>query len=376
MLPTLKIENLMLNNERCIGMTFPHRPDVIKCIQSIPHIQYETEKEVYYLLNSKQNLKNIYAFTKGRVWVSGETFYNRKNVNLGSNPMEEDHQINSNKAHLRSIPQEYIDKLKLKRYAANTARVYCNLFERFINYHLEIPVNRLDENNIQEYLIHIVDEGRSSSYQNQMINAIKFYYEVVLGMPNRFYAIERPRTASKLPDVLSLEEITSMIKLCSNIKHKCIISLLYSAGLRRAELLNLELTDILSDRMLIKVRSAKGNKDRVTILSPLLLRQLRVYFLASRPKKYLFESPNQEKYSATSVAIIIKKAAKKAKINKTVTPHMLRHSFATHLLESGTDLRYIQGLLGHESSKTTEIYTHIATNVIKDIKSPLDSLNL
>ena len=376
MLPTLIIKHIIINNERCISLSFPHRPDVIKCIKSIPNIQVDSDKDLFYLINSQKNLKNLYTFTKGRVWVSGEAFYNKKNVNVGSNPMESDLEIKSNPNHLRQIPQAYIDKLKLKRYAANTARTYCNLFEKFINYYLEIPVDRLDERNIQEYLIHIVDIGRSGSYQNQMINAIKFYYEVVLGMPNRFYAVERPRKEKKLPFVLSLVEVTAMIKTCSNIKHKCIISLLYSAGLRRAELLNLELTDIMSDRMLIMVRSAKGNKDRVTILSPHLLVDLRTYFRACKPKKYLFEGPDGKKYSASSVGMIVKRAAKYAKINTIVTPHTLRHSFATHLLENGTDLRYIQGLLGHESSKTTEIYTHIATNVIKDIKSPLDFLDL
>jgi site-specific recombinase XerD len=345
-------------------------------VKSIPYIQYDDDNEVYFLINSRQNLKNLYSYTKGRVWISGETFYNKKNVNQGSNPMPADVEIKSNKSHLRNIPQIYIDKLKIKRYSESTARTYCNLFERFINYFLEIPIDRIDEQNIQDYLIHIVNNGRSSSYQNQMINAIKFYYEVVMGMPNRLYKVERPRKQKKLPFVLSIEEISLMIKSVNNIKHKCIISLLYSAGLRRGELLSMELTDIMSDRMMIRIRSAKGNKDRMSILSPHLLMDLRVYFKEYRPKKYLFESPDGTPYSTTSVAKIISRAAKQAKISNTVSAHTLRHSFATHLLESGTDLRYIQGLLGHESSKTTEIYTHIATNVIKDIKSPLDSLNL
>lgn len=376
MYPTLKINHITINNERCISLTFPHRADVLKCVNSIPNIQYDDDKEVYYLINSQQNLKNIYTYTKGSVWVSGEAFYNKKSNNSGSNPMGEGVVIKSNSKYLRSVPQSYIDKLKIKRYAENTAHTYCNLFERFINYYLEIPIDRIDENNIYEYLIHLVNEGRSSSYQNQMINAIKFYYEVVLDMPNRFYKVERPRKEKKLPYVLSLEEVAAMIKVSHNIKHKCIISLLYSAGLRRSELLNLELTDIMSDRMQIRIRSAKGNKDRITILSPHLLMDLRAYYKVYKPKKYLFESPDGDKYSATSVGNIIKKAAQRAKIKSNVTAHTLRHSFATHLLEGGTDLRYIQGLLGHESSKTTEIYTHIATNVIKGIKSPLDSLHL
>ena len=155
-----------------------------------------------------------------------------------------------------------------------------------------------------------------------------------------------------------------------------LISVLYSAGLRRGELLNLKLNDIDGKRMLITVRAAKGNKDRVTILSPCVLQELRNYFKEYRPKEFLFEGQNRKQYSAESVGSIIKASAMRVKIKKHVTPHMLRHSFATHLLEDGADLRYIQSLLGHSSSKTTEIYTQVTLNHVKNIQSPFDSLNL
>src|SRR5690554_2897293 len=189
-----------------------------------------------------------------------------------------------------------------------------------------------------------------------MINSIKFYYEVVKGMPNRFYSIERPRKKEALPKVISLEEVKGIILKTNNIKHKCIVSLLYSAGLRRSELLNLKLQDIDSKRMSILVKNSKGGKDRVTLLNENVLKDLRKYYKKWKPKKYLFEGKEGTQYSASSVLNIIKKAAKKAGIKKNVSPHILRHSFATHLLENGTDLLYIQELLGHSSSKTTEIY--------------------
>ena len=195
-------------------------------------------------------------------------------------------------------------------------------------------------------------------------------------LPNRFYSIERPRPEHKLPKVISKEEVAEMIRRTENIKHRCIISVLYSAGLRRGELLNLKLNDIDGKRMLITVRAAKGNKDRVTILSPFVLEELRNYFKEYRPKEFLFEGQNRKQYSAESVGSIIKASAMRAKIKKRVTPHMLRHSFATHLLEDGADLRYIQSLLGHSSSKTTEIYTQVTLNHVKNIQSPFDSLNL
>jgi site-specific recombinase XerD len=163
-----------------------------------------------------------------------------------------------------------------------------------------------------------------------------------------------------------------MINTCSNIKHKCIIALLYSAGLRRNELLNLKIEDIDSKRMTIWVRQGKGRKDRQTILSKQILQDLRAYYLSSKPKLYLFERYAGVPYSASSVSKIVHRAAKGVGITQRVTPHVLRHSFATHLLENGTDLRYIQTLLGHNSSRTTEIYTHVAVKSLMEIKSPLD----
>ena len=162
----------------------------------------------------------------------------------------------------------------------------------------------------------------------------------------------------------------------NNIKHKCIVSLLYSAGLRRSELLNLTLQDIDSKRMTILVRNSKGGKDRMTILSQVVLKDLRIYYKKWKPKKYLFEGKNGNQYSAASVLSIINKSAKKAGIKKNVSPHILRHNFTTHLLENDADLRYIQSLLGHSRSKTKEIYTHAATNYLKTIKSPIKLLSL
>ncbi len=191
-------------------------------------------------------------------------------------------------------------------------------------------------------------------------------------MPHRYYHIDRPFKDQRLPKVISKEEILTMIRLTKNIKHKCIIELLYSAGLRRSELLNLKVKDIDSKRMIISIEKAKGNKDRQTILSKTVLKDLRKYFKQYKPNKYLFEGQHKEQYSSSSVLQIVKRAAKQSNIIKPVTPHMLRHSFATHLLEEGTDIRIIQSLLGHNSIKTTEIYAHVANHQIINIKNPLD----
>lgn len=272
----------------------------------------------------------------------------------------------------RRCPDSYIRKLQNCRYSQNTADAYVCCFERFINHYKKHELLNIDEMMIRDYLQSLLTQGISDSYLNQSINAIKFYYELVEGMPNRFYSVDRPRKKKKLPNILSKEEIKQMINNTPNIKHRCIVGILYASGLRRSEVINLKLQDIDSRRMVVFVEGAKGDKDRLTLLSEAVLKDLRLYFTRYKPVKYLFEGQKNGQYSATSVANIVKTAGIQAGIKKKTTPHMLRHSFATHLLEAGVDLRYIQSLLGHSSSKTTEIYTHVATNMIKTIKSPLD----
>ncbi len=228
-----------------------------------------------------------------------------------------------------------------------------------------------------QFLRYLVDERQiSTSYQNQSINAIKFYYEQVLGGKRKFYFLDRPRKEKRLPVVLSEEEVVRIFGQVGNIKHKCLLMLIYSAGLRIGEALNITVADIDSARGQVSIRGAKGNKDRVSLLSASLLPLLREYYQQYQPKKYLFEGMGGGKYSARSAQAVLKRAVKQAKIKKNVTLHTLRHSFATHLLENGTDLRYIQTLLGHNSSRTTEIYTHVSTKALRDIRSPLDKLNL
>jgi site-specific recombinase XerD len=220
----------------------------------------------------------------------------------------------------------------------------------------------------------VKERGISISYQNQAINAIKFYYEKVAGGVRKFYQLERPLKEQKLPTVLSVEEIQAMIKATVNLKHKLLIMMCYSAGLRISELLNLRVTDLDSKRMQIKIAAAKGKKDRYSLLSEKMLPLLREYYKAYQPKEYLFEGLDGGPYSERSMQAVVKEALEKAGVGKPATVHTLRHSFATHLLENGTDLRYIQTLLGHSSSKTTEVYTHVTSRALSGIKSPLDGL--
>lgn len=277
----------------------------------------------------------------------------------------------------RKCPESYVLKLRELRYSENTIRTYQNSFTEFINYYFKNEIDSIDEPMIIQYVRYLVIERKvSGSYQNTAINAIKFYYERVLGGQRKFYFIDRPLEEKKLPVVLSMPEVTALLKATKNLKHKTILTVIYSAGLRVSEAINLKISDIDSDRKQIRICQSKGKKDRYTLLSPKTLVLLREYFKAYKPKTYLFEGMNGDQYSSRSIQTFFHDSLRKANVTKKATVHTLRHSFATHLLENGTDLRYIQSLLGHESSKTTEIYTHITTRGFDQIKSPLDLLDI
>jgi site-specific recombinase XerD len=251
-----------------------------------------------------------------------------------------------------------------------------------MNYYPLLDIKSIDEPKIIQFLRYLVTERKVSiSYQNQSINAIKFYYEKVLGGQRKFYFIERPKKERVLPTVCSEEEISAILKATENLKHKAILMTIYSSGLRVGELTRLKIKDIDSDRMQIRVEQSKGKKDRYTLLSEKALHILRSYIKEYKPVFWLFEGQGSTAgkpvpYSARSVQNILKEAAAKAKIKKNISVHTLRHSFATHLLENGTDLRYIQSLLGHDSPKTTQVYTHVTTKGFDQIKSPLDTLDI
>ncbi len=329
-----------------------------------------------FVENTPQNLQCIYSTFKGVAWINGQYFFTNRPINQGTNELNVDgYRKRIPVPGWRYVPEDFLQKLETRKYSQNTAKTYISMFEKFINYYKdELNLMAINEEMILKYIQHLVQTELSDSYINQSINAIKFYYEVVKEMPNRFYAVDRPMPKESLPKVLSKEDIGKMIGSIKNIKHKCLVSMLYATGLRRSELLNLKLEDLDSKRMTIRVVEGKGKKDRFTILGNKLLAELRTYYLAYKPKKYLFEGADGNQYSATSLAKIIKVAAKNAKIKKGVTPHMLRHSFATHLLEAGTDLRTIQILLGHNSLETTQMYTYVATTSLQNIKNLLDSL--
>lgn len=270
--------------------------------------------------------------------------------------------------------QRFTRWLEQKRFSANTVNTYVEVTGFFLRYCLAKNNFGFSKKLVESFNYEfIVRENRSISYQNQCINGIKKYFEFK-GILVEELNIERPQREKKLPVVLSVSEVKSILDHCTNLKHRTLLSLIYSAGLRIGEALNLKVHDIDSRRMLIHIKQAKGKKDRYTLLSSSFLTLLRSYYVAYKPKNYLFEGQGGLQYSNTSAQAVLRSAALRAHIQKRVTLHTLRHSFATHLLENGTDIRYIQELLGHSSPKTTMIYTHVSETSIKKIRNPFDEL--
>jgi len=266
--------------------------------------------------------------------------------------------------------------MNYRRYSGNTIKTYSDALEVFFRF---FQNKKLESLTIED-IIHfnndyILRKNLSSSYQNQVINAIKLFYRNRINKTMDVDFIQRPRREKRLPNVLSKEEVKAILEAPTNLKHRAMLSLIYACGLRRSELLNLTLVDILSNRNLLFIRQSKGKKDRVVPISNKLIDILRDYYKAFKPKTWLFEGqfPNT-KYSEKSLENVLKQSLTKTKISKKVSLHWLRHSYATHLLENGTDLRYIQELLGHSSSRTTEIYTHVSTLNLQQIRSPFDDL--
>ena len=356
-------------HEPIVKASFAYDRELIALIQSQKGVQWSWSLQSWYFPKKEFQLSTFHEAFKGKVFID----YSQ----LKKSPPTTTQTKKNTKEHKPEIhlPKEYGEQLLLKRFSQNTIKTYSSCFLKFKSYYKNRSLDTLSKEEIKTFLLYLIQEKQvSPSTQNQYINAIKFYCEKVLKQPKMVFIIDRPKKDKKLPKILTKQEVFAILKATKNIKHKTILALLYSSGIRIGELISLRKEDLVWDKSYIFIRGGKGNKDRITLLSEnvstLILRYLEIY----KPNYWLVENPNRKQYSPSSVRAILKNSTKKANINKRVYPHMLRHSFATHLLEKGTDIRYIQKLLGHGSSKTTEIYTHVSKKSLANIKSPLDVL--
>ncbi len=331
-------------------------------VKSLNSSFWHPEQRLWSVINTKENLqllKNIF----GKEYVVGHSKV--------PEPIKRRELSDASMDALFKLEQ----KLILKAYSTSTITTYKNMlgvfFSKFMNYDLK----QITKEQIEGFVYQLIkDNNISESYQNQMINAIKSYYEHVLGLPREFYDIERPKKSIKIPNVLSEEEVFRIIQKPKNLKHRAILWTIYSAGLRISELTNLRIADINSEDGYIFIKGAKGKKDRKTVLSENLLIMLRDYYKQFKPSYWLFEGQTGGKYSFASIRNVFRKAVKETNSNPWATVHTLRHSFATHCIQNGVNMRHIQNMLGHSNPKTTEIYTKTIEINNKKIKSPLDSL--
>ena len=283
--------------------------------------------------------------------------------------LQQIHKVNQ-KAYLLMQQQ-----LTIKKYSVNTVRMYLAEFKHLLALLDDYDVSDLSPKRLKDYFLYCVQvEKMSERKLNGKINAIKFFFEQVLHRPKMFFDIPRPKKPLTLPKLLSKSEVKKLFNVTQNFKHRIALQLCYGMGLRVSEVVNIKIEDIDSKRMLVHVKGAKGKKDRYVPLPERILPDLREYYIAFKPKEYLLEGQYGGAYAKSSLQQVFRKAMSKARINKKIGIHGLRHSYATHLLESGADMRFIQELLGHNSIKTTQIYTKVTTTRLSQIKSPLDTL--
>ncbi|MBD8019079.1 site-specific tyrosine recombinase/integron integrase [Kaistella pullorum] len=332
-----------------IGVVFENDQKLIRRIKMISGARWSQQKKLWHIPDTLENRKRFKIMQKQDLELSPQ-----------------------GREHLAKFDQW----LSAKRYSPNTIKTYLEALRSFLFFFKEKDIAEITNDDVLYFNTkHILKNNFSASYQNQITSAVKLYFKTVRDTKIDIEKIHRPKKPKLLPNVLSKEEVKNILEVHSNVKHKTMLCLIYSCGLRCSELLHLRPMDIDSKRNIVLIKQGKGKKDRITPLSPKILNLLRMYYQLYKPKTYLFEGKEAGTvYSPRSLQSVLKHALEKCNIQKPVTLHWLRHSYATHLLESGTDLRYIQELLGHNSSRTTEIYTHVSTKSLQQIKSPFDDL--
>ena len=347
------------NNQLLIK--FDYDETLISLVRSVNGTSWSKSLKAWYLIYTAENLAIILKLFEGitKIDLSGIS----KKVGFKRDLTPEQKKILNN----------FYLFLKGKRYSQSTIQTYTFFVADFINFHTKTPLEELTNRDVELFIETVfIERNYSVSSQRQFISALKIFTVFYPQIKINNLSLERPKKSRTLPSVLSQEEVLRIIQYTQNIKHRAILTLLYSCGLRIGELINLKLEDFHVERKQLIVKKGKGRKDRYVSLADSFLPLLSNYYLSYKPTIYFVEGQNGGKYSAESIRSFLRKSCKKAGIRKLVTPHTLRHSYATHLLENGVDLRYIQTLLGHSKPETTMIYTHVQRKDLMEIQNPLD----
>jgi integrase/recombinase XerD len=350
----VKATKITHNKQVCIKLEFEYNKQLISLIKQIPNSRWSYKQGAWLLPYTKEAFDELVRLC----------------------PDVEYEKVPRCRPEANKQLQEFTAWMQHKRYSDSTIETYCGIVKSFLIFCMPKETQEITPDDMVRYVNeYIITNHLSYAYQNQLVNGAKLFFREIIKTSFNVDTFERPRKQHTLPNVLSKEEVKAILQAHTNIKHRTMLSLIYACGLRRGELINLQPTDVQSNRGLLLIRQGKGKKDRVVSLSDKTIEMLREYYKMYKPQTWLFEGQNKgEQYSEQSLQLVLKQALKKIAITKPVTLHWLRHSYATHLLENGTDLRYIQELLGHKSSKTTEIYTHVSNKSLQKIKSPFDDL--
>ncbi len=390
---TVILSSLFHREQHCIALLFPFNHEMKEHIKLFHGVKWSKTHTCFYIPDTKRKtLSALYKHIRLKKWfVDYGAFQTQKTEPTGSTVVDKADPApgqftkpikTGSKQELPEATQAMLQRfqhwLQQMRYARNTISTYSKMLDFFFHYYRHKDVREINKDDIENYNYeYIIKNGYSANYQNQLLSAIKLFYVKMLHIHQEFETVERPKRNNPLPKVIPKEQLRKMLEDTGNLKHKTALSMIYGLGLRRSELVNLSLKDIDSNRQTVTIRNSKGRKDRVLPLPNKLLDLLRSYSKAYRPKRWLIEGHTPgSKYSATSLQQIFKQNFSKIDKNAKFTLHCLRHSYATHLLESGTDIRFIQELLGHKSSRTTEIYTHVSMQSMKNIKNPLDDFEI
>ena len=355
-------------NENRIAVYFDNTAELNARIKKLPDAKWSNTLKAWHVPDTVENRKRF------QLSVAAQQ------SSLNTKSLITDNRILITDSRLPTIALEKIERFKQwmrsKRYSESTITTYTECLKVFLNFYKHKPIAEITNNDLivfnNEY---IIANKLSASFQNQIVNGIKLFFAKIVNAKLNPELVHRPKKPKLLPNVLSKDEVKQILNAHSNIKHRTMLSLIYSCGLRRSELLYLKPEHVDSKRNVLLLKAAKGKKDRIAPLSDKTVALLRQYYKLYKPQQWLFEGQQAgEQYDARSLSNVLTQALEKTNIKRPVTLHWLRHSYATHLLEAGTDLRYIQEILGHKSSKTTEIYTHVSTKILQKIKSPFDDL--
>lgn len=360
-LPIIYLETKVHRKEKKLLVKFNYHTQLVALIKSLKDTYWSQSLKAWYLNYSQENLQVILTLFKDLTEINATKV--DKKVVFKRNLTDSQKKLLNN----------FYLYLKGKRYSKSTIQTYTFFIADFVSFHTKTSLEELTNRDVELFIEKVfIERDYSISSQRQFISSLKIFTSFYPQTKINDLKLERPKRSRKLPNVLSQEEILQIIAFTQNLKHRAIIALIYSCGLRISELINLKLVDFHIERKQLIIKEGKGRKDRYVSLADSFLPLLSNYYNSYKPKVYFTEGQNGGKYSSESVRQFLRKSCLKANIIKTVTPHTLRHSYATHLLENGVDIRYIQSLLGHSKPETTMIYTHVKRKDLMEIQNPLD----